>query len=157
MSQGVSCWFSRTTWLWQTSGLSETPLATQNRRAGLVSGSITAGEKFDPIFKQQAQYSCAPECNRDKRTRVKSRPLEGRMHTCINEDTELFYLLPTRNISEGLDSALSGLNVHACPSVLAMTDFIVGLFSWHECGIFGVPNSLQVPFEGGRARTSSNQ
>ena len=107
-----------------------------------MSGSITAGEKFDPMFKQQAQYSCAPECNRGKRTSVKSRPLEGRMHTCINEETEFFCLPPTGNISEGLDSAVSGLNAHACPSVLVMTDFIVGLFSRHECGIFRVPNSL---------------
>lgn len=46
------------------------PLATENRRVGLMSGSITAGDKFKAIFKLQAQYNCALEYNKDKRTNV---------------------------------------------------------------------------------------
>lgn len=83
--------------------------------------------------------------------------LEERMHTPINEQTKFFYLLPIGTISEGPDSALVCLNAHACPPPSAVADFIVGLFSHRECGIFGAPDALQVPFEGGRARTSSNQ
>lgn len=44
------------------------PLATENRRSGLMSGSITTGDKFKAVFKLQAQYNCALECKKDERT-----------------------------------------------------------------------------------------
>lgn len=50
------------------------------KKANLMFGSITVGEKLNCIFKQQDKYNCAPEYNRDKRTSVKSRPSEERMH-----------------------------------------------------------------------------
>lgn len=50
------------------------------RKANLTSGSITVEEKLNCILKQQDKYNWAPECNRDKRTSVKSGPLEERMH-----------------------------------------------------------------------------
>lgn len=46
------------------------PLATENRRPGLMSVSITAGDKFKAIFKPQAQNNRALECNKDERTNV---------------------------------------------------------------------------------------
>lgn len=72
---------------------------------------------------------------------MKPRALEGRVHICITEETEFFYLLPTGNISESLDSAFIGFNAHACPSLSAGVDFIAGLLSQCDCGIL-VPNSF---------------
>lgn len=78
------------------------------------------GEKFDCILKQPAKHKCAPDCNRDRKASVKFGPLEERMHTFkMNKQTSIFfYLLPTGNASEGLDSALVGLYCSCLPSPL---------------------------------------
>lgn len=60
------------------------------------------------------------------------------------------------SLYEGPDSAFAGPKSLTCPPFSVVMDSTVGSFSLLDCGIFRVLNSLQVPLEGGRARTSAD-
>lgn len=78
------------------------------------------------------------------------------MVTVLAERMKFSSLLSVGSLYEGPDSAVVVPKVLTCPPLSVMIDFTVGSFSLLECGIFGVPNFLQVPMQGGRARTCTD-
>lgn len=79
-----------------------------------------------------------------------------RVVTFKNEHKKSSSLLSVGSLDEGPDSPSVVPKAFTCPPFSAVIDFTVGSFSLLECRIFGVPNSVQVPLKGGRARTSSD-
>ena len=158
-----SCPDSSSPWqIFRSCGFSKL-LASQSLRKPLMAGQLASCLALSLLERHSAAFSSsrlniAALMNvAGTRGAVWNLDLWRTENTFINEYTEFSYLLPIGTVSEGLDSAFVGLTAHACPSLSAVIDFTFGSFSWHECGIFGVPNASQVPLEGGRARTSYNQ
>lgn len=87
-------------------------------------------------------------------TRGGSWTFRRRLIAFIREPMSFSSLLSVGSLCEGPDSAFAGPKSLTCPPFSVVIDSTVGSFSLFDCGIFQVLNSLQVPLEGGRARTS---